>query len=139
MGWRRCSAIDQRPVMRHCRWPANSYMPGARMRSQLALAPLLETSFRETLLQPPAAEILALDSRHHPGYPPARHHPAWRRPVPAEPVARLDGRHDREGVQLRRAGDRDLDQLAGRLPGAVAAHLQAYPRPGSGKEQEGAG
>ena len=36
-------------------------------------------------------------------------------------------------------GGRDLDQFAGRLAGAVAADLQAHPRPRGGEEQDGAG
>ncbi len=112
-----------RPGSRHCRKPANSYMHCKPLTGDSHLVKrlfnrLLPKSWRST-------------RRHHSRHQAARHHHVRRRPVPAEPVAGFHRRPHRKGVFLRRAGGRHLDQFAGRLAGAVAADLQAHPRPGS--------
>ena len=87
----RFSAIDGRRS-RHCA------RAGECLHAFQATSP--ENPLLRRFSEPPAAEIDAFGGGDDPGHPPARHDHGRRRPVPAEPVARLDRRPDREGLRL---------------------------------------
>src|SRR6187399_2404590 len=86
----RFSAIDAaRGIARKARMPTCFVTPTSP-----------ENSLGETIFEPPAAEIDAFGGGDDPRHSPARNHYGRRRPVQAEPVARLHRRRHREGLRL---------------------------------------